>query len=1061
MWIVRLALNRPYTFIVLSLLLVLAAPLVMLRTPTDIFPTINIPVISAVWTYNGLEPQEMNDRIVSVFERSVTTTVNDVEHIESQSLNGISVTKIFFHPGANIATANAQVTAISQTQLRQLPPGITPPLILNYNASTVPILQLGLSGQGLDEQQLNDFGGNFIRTQLATVQGASIPWPYGGKARQVMVDIDSQRLIARGLSPFDVVNAISAQNVILPSGTAKIGDTEYNIVLNGSPRTVEEINDMPVKAVNGTVIYVRDVAHVRDGFAVQQNIVRQDGQRGVLLQVEKSGNASTLDIVAAVRAALPRIAASLPRELRIRPLFDQSIFVNAAIDGVIREGITAACLTALMILLFLGSWRSTLIIAISIPLSILASLTVLSLLGETINVMTLGGLALAVGILVDDATVTIENIERNLSLGKELKHAILDGAQEIAVPAFVSTLCISIVFLPMFLLQGVARYLFVPLAEAVMFAMLASYLLSRTIVPTLVFYLMRNHRHQLGDTDAKTGWAHGIHVGFVNAFDRFGEWYTGILGHCLRHRNVFLPAFLAVCLLSLSLAPFLGSNFFPDVDAGQIRLHIRTKTGMRVEDTAKTVGLVEDRIRQIIPSADLEGILDNIGLPTTGINLSYSNGGFIGSMDAEVLISLKPDHRATADYIRLLRVMLPRDFVGTGFFFQPADIVSQILNFGSSAPIDIQIVGNNLAGNAAIAGELCEKIRNVPGAVDVRVHQLFNQPRFTVAVDRTKSQLSGLTERDVANSVLVALSGSSQTTPNFWLSPKNGISYAIATQTPQSSIGSLDDLRTLTVTTAGNSHPQLLENISELKRATGPAVLSHYNIQPVVDIYANIQDRDLGGVSSDINKLIAGVRNKLPRGSMVAMRGQVATMRSSFAGLGLGVVFAIILVYLLIVINFQSWTTALIIITALPGALAGICWILFLTHTTLSVPALMGAIMSIGVATANSILMVSFANDRLAATGDGTIAAMEAGKTRLRPVIMTALAMIIGMIPMALGLGEGGEQNAPLGRAVIGGLCAATVATLFFVPTVFSLIHRKRLHPLGITDMKSAEHGND
>ncbi len=684
----------------------------------------------------------------------------------------------------------------------------------------------------------------------------------------------------------------------------------------------------------------------------------------------------------------------------------------------------------------------------------------LSALGETINVMTLGGLALAVGILVDDATVTIENIERNLALGKELHQAILDGAQEIAVPAFVSTLCISIVFLPMFLLQGVARYLFVPLAEAVMFAMLASYLLSRTLVPTLVFYLMRNHRHQLGDTDSKTGWAHGFHVGFVKMFDRFGEWYTAVLEKCLLHRKLFLPAFLGVCLLSLPLALVLGRDFFPDVDAGQIRLHVRTKTGMRLEDTAKIVGLVEDRVRQTIPAADLDGILDNIGLPISGINLSYSNGGFIGSMDAEVLISLKEGHRPTADYIRLLRARLPRDFVGTGFFFQPADIVSQILNFGASAPIDVQIVGNNLAGNATIAAELAEKIRNVPGAADVRVHQLFNQPRFSVDVDRTKSQLTGLTERDVANSVLVALSGSAQTTPNFWLSPKNGISYTIATQAPQARIDSLDALRTLPVTAAGTSQPQLLENISELKRSAGPAVMSHYNIQPVVDIYANVQDRDLGAVASGIDTLIAGVQKRLPRGSSVVMRGQVATMRSSFAGLALGVMCAVILVYLLIVINFQSWTTALIIITALPGALAGICWSLFLTHTTLSVPALMGAIMSIGVATANSILMVSFANDRLVATGDAIAATLEAGRTRLRPVIMTALAMIIGMVPMALGLGEGGEQNAPLGRAVIGGLCAATMATLFFVPVVFSFVHRKRLHPLDITATKSAEHEN-
>jgi len=1043
MWIVRLALNRPYTFIVLSLLLILATPLVLLRTPTDIFPNINIPVISVVWSYSGLAPQEMNDRIVSVFERSITTTVNDVEHIESQALNGVSVTKIFFHPSVTIATANAQVTAVAQTQLRQLPPGITPPLVLNYSASTVPILQLGLSGQGLSEQQLNDYAGNFIRTQLATVQGASIPFPFGGKTRQIMVDIDSQKLMARGLSPLDVVTAINLQNVILPSGNAKIGDTEYNIILNGSPRSVEEINDMPVKLVNGTILYVRDVAHVRDGFAVQQNIVRQDGQRGVLLPVEKTGNASTLDIVASVRAALPKIAASLPRELRIRPLFDQSIFVNASIQGVVREGITAACLTALMILLFLGSWRSTLIIAISIPLSIIASLTVLSLLGETINVMTLGGLALAVGILVDDATVTIENIERNLALGKELRQAILDGAQEIAIPAFVSTLCISIVFLPMFLLQGVARYLFVPLAEAVMFAMLASYLLSRTLVPTLVLYLLKDHEGHDAAT-GKAGWPRSIHLGFVGAFERFTLWYTGILKICLRHRKGVLPAFLGVCLLSLPLALTLGSDFFPDVDAGQIRLHVRTRTGMRIEETARIVGLVEDRLREVIPANDLEGILDNIGLPVGGINLSYSNGGFIGSMDAELLISLKPGHRPTADYVRLLRARLPRDFVGTGFFFQPADIVSQILNFGSSAPIDVQIAGSDLAANAALAAELAEKMRNVPGTADVRVHQLFNQPRFSVAVDRTKSILAGLTERDVANSVLVALSGSSQTTPNFWLNPKNGVSYGITTQMPQYQLGSLDALRTLPITAAGNPQPQLLENISLMKRSAGPAVISHYNIQPVIDIYANVQDRDLGGVASGIDKLIAGMQKKLPRGSSIVMRGQVSTMRSSFAGLGLGVVGAIVLVYLLIVINFQSWSTAFIIIAALPGALAGVCWVLFLTHTSLSVPALMGAIMSIGVATANSILMVSFANDRLAATGDALLAALEAGHTRLRPVIMTALAMVIGMVPMALGLGEGGEQNAPLGRAVIGGLCAATLATLFFVPVVFSFVHRKR-----------------
>jgi multidrug efflux pump subunit AcrB len=803
------------------------------------------------------------------------------------------------------------------------------------------------------------------------------------------------------------------------------------------------------------VIYLRDVAHVRDGFAVQQNIVRQNGQRGVLLPIEKSGNASTLDIVASVRKALPRIAATLPRELQIRALFDQSIFVKASIQAVVHEGITAACLTALMILLFLGSWRSTLIIAVSIPLSILASLTILSALGETINVMTLGGLALAVGILVDDATVEIENIERNLRLGKELRVAILDGAREIAVPAFVSTLCISIVFLPIFLLQGVARYLFVPLAEAVMFAMLASYFLSRTIVPTLVLYLMREHPSDEEATNP--GWLNGIHFGFVRAFDRFGAWYIDMLAICLRQRRRFIPAFLVFCLASLSLTLVLGSDFFPIVDAGQIRLHVRTKTGMRVEDTAKTVGLVEDRIRQIIPAADLDGILDNIGLPVSGINLSYSNGGFIGSMDAEVLISLKPEHRPTADYLRLLRTRLPRDFVGTSFFFQPADIVSQILNFGSPAPIDVQIAGNDLLHNKVIASELSEQMRSIPGAVDVRVHQLFDQPRFTIAVDRTKAQMIGLTERDVADSVLVALSGSSQTSPNFWLNPKNGISYTISTQTPQSHIGSLDMLRTLPITAPGSLAAQLLENLSEFQRSAGPAVISHYNVQPVIDIFANVQDRDLGGVANDIDRLMVPMAKKLPRGSTMVMRGQVATMRSSFLGLGLGVIGAIVLVYLLIVINFQSWSTALIIIAALPGALAGICWMLFLTHTTLSVPALTGAIMSIGVATANSILMVSFACERLAATGDPFKAAIEAGHTRLRPVAMTALAMIIGMIPMALGLGEGGEQNAPLGRAVIGGLSAATVATLFFVPAVFSFVYRKRLTPLAITRTEQTE----
>jgi CzcA family heavy metal efflux pump len=1045
MWIVRLALRRPYTFVVLALLLLILGPIVILRTPTDIFPNINIPVVSILWNYQGLNPDDMSNRIVFQTERALTTLVDDIAHIESQSLNGIAVVKVFFQPHADITKAIAQVTAISQTQLRQLPPGTTPPLVITYSASSVPIIQLALSGKSLSEQQLFDYGVNFIRTRLITVPGCAIPYPYGGKQRQVQVDLDTNALQSKGLSPLDVVNAISAQNIILPSGTSKIGAFEYAVDTNSAPRTVAELNQLPIKTVGSTTIYIRDVAYVRDGFPPQTNIVRVNGQRSVLLTVLKSGQTSTLDIIAGVKSLLPQIAAGLPPQLHINPLADQSLFVRASIDGVIKEATIAACLTGLMILIFLGNWRSTVIIAVSIPLSILTSIIVMSALGETINIMTLGGLALAVGILVDDATVEIENINRNLAQGKEVEHAILDGAQQIAVPAFVSTLAICIVFVPMFFLTGVARFLFVPLAEAVVFAMLASYLLSRTLVPTMAKYLLRGHEAESLAASQSRNPLVAMQIKFEEAFERFREGYHRLLERCLHHQRAFLLIFLGFCLVSVMLLlPWLGQDFFPAVDAGQFKLHVRARTGTRIEETARLSDLVEQSIRQQIPAKEVDSIIDTIGLPYSSINLSYSNSAPIGPADVDILVSLKKDHRPTAQYVHDLRLRLPEEFPGVTFSFLPADIVSQILNFGLPAPIDIQIVGYSVAANRAFADKLLERVKQVRGTVDMHIQQPFDQPYLHIDVDRTKAQEVGFTQRDVANNLLVSLSGSFQTTPEFWLDPKTGVSYSIATQTPQYRVDSLQDLENIPVTGPSGSRYGILANMASIRRGAGLAVVSHYDIQPLIDIYGAVQGRDLGGVARDLNKIVEASKKELPRGSQLMVRGQIQTMRSSYTGLLSGLLFSIVLVYLLIVINFQSWLDPFIIISALPAALAGIVWFLFVTRTTLSVPALTGSIMCVGVATANSILVVSFAKEQLTEGKDALAAALTAGFTRFRPVLMTALAMIIGMVPMAIGLGEGGEQNAPLGRAVIGGLLFATVATLFFVPVFFSILHGRR-----------------
>ncbi len=1047
MWIVRLALRRPYTFVVVALLLLILAPIAILRTPVDIFPNIDIPVVSIVWNYTGLDAEQMSDRIVYQTERALTTLVDNIQHIESNSLNGIAVVKVFFQPNASIDKAIAQVTAISQTQLKQLPPGTTPPLVITYSASTVPIIQLALSGQNLSEQQLFDYGTSFIRTRLITIPGCAIPWPYGGKQRQVQVDLDTNALQAKGLSPLDVVNAISLQNLILPSGTSKIGGFEYFVNTNSSPVTVPELNDLPIKTIGTNTIYIHDVANVRDGFPPQTNIVHVNGKRSVLLTVLKSGDASTLDIISGIKGLLPQIAAGLPADLKIQPLADQSLFVRASINGVIREATIAACLTGLMILIFLGNWRSTLIIATSIPLSILTSVIVLSALGQTINIMTLGGLALAVGILVDDATVEIENINRNLAMGKEVEHAILDGAQQIAVPAFVSTLAICIVFVPMFFLTGVAKYLFVPLAEAVVFAMFASYLLSRTLVPTMAKYLLRGHEEECGHGPApsKNPFVR-MQCKFEEEFERLRERYRGLLEACLHHRRIFLTVFFAGCLVSLiGLIPWLGQDFFPAVDAGQFKLHLRARAGTRIEETARLSGLVAESIRQEIPPSEILSIIDNIGLPYSGINLSYSNSAPVGTSDDDILVSLNPGHHPTEDYIHDLRLKLPQEFPGVQFSFLPADIVSQILNFGLPAPIDIQVIGFNIQGNRDFANRLLRRVSQVPGTVDLHIQQPFDLPYLNVDVDRTKAQEEGYSQRDVANNLLISLSGSFQTTPEFWLDPKTAVSYQIATQTPQYRIQSLQDLENVPVTTGGgNWKPQILASMASIRRTMGSPVVSHYDIQPLVDIYGSVQGRDLGGVAREITKIVNDAKKTAPRGTNVIIRGQIQTMRSSYVGLLSGLGFSILLVYLLIVVNFQSWLDPFIIISALPAALAGITWMLFITHTTVSVPALIGAIMCMGVATANSILVVSFANEQMAEGHDPVLSGLNSGFTRFRPVIMTALAMIIGMVPMALGLGEGGEQNAPLGRAVIGGLLFATVATLFFVPVLFSLVHGRR-----------------
>jgi multidrug efflux pump subunit AcrB len=1043
MWIVRLALRRPYTFVVASILILILGIVAVLRTPVDIFPEINIPVVSVLWTYNGLSPEEMSGRIVYQYERSLTTTVNDIEHIESQCWSGRAIVKIFFHPGADIGSAVAQVTSISGSAIRTMPPGTTPPLVLEYSASSVPILQVGLSGAGLTEQQLGDLATNFLRTSLITIPGVGIPYPYGGKQRQVEVDLNPSALQSKGLSASDVVNALGAQNLIIPAGTAKIGTIEYQVDMNGAPQKVPELNDLPVRTVGNSTIYIKDVAYVRDGYPPQTNVVRVDGQRSALMVVLKNGNVSTLEIISDLKKLLPTVLAGLPANLKTQMYSDQSIFVKASIYGVVREGVIAACLTGLMILLFLGSWRSTLIIAVSIPLSVLVSLIVLSALGETINIMTLGGLALAVGILVDDATVEIENINRNLDQGKEIIQSILDGASQIAVPALVSTLSICIVFVPMFFLSGVARYLFVPLGEAVVFAMLASYLLSRTLVPTMARYLLieRTEEERVAQTERSTNPLVKMQARFETAFDHLRGRYHGLLERFMRHSKFFVVCFLGFCLLSFVLLPFVGQDFFPAVDSGEFKLHFRAPTGTRIEDTAALADRIEADIRSQIPQAELTSIIDNLGLPYSSINLSYTTSAPVGTADGDIDVELSKDHHPTAAYVQALRSKLGHDFPGVTFYALPTDIVSQILNFGLPAPIDVQIVGRDLYGDRAFADNLLEQLKNVTGTVDMRVQQVFDQPKLHIDVDRTKANQIGFTQQDVAQNLLISLTGSFQTQPTFWLDPTTGVSYNIDTQTPQYRNDSLQDLQNTPITGRGSNQSEILASLAAFSRSSEMGIVSHYNVQPVIDIYGSVQGRDLGSVARDMQPILDRSKASLPRGSQLIVRGQIQTMNASFVGLLAGLAFSIGLVYLLIVINFQSWLDPFIILMALPAALAGIVWLLFVTQTTVSVPALTGAIMCMGVATANSILVISFSKEKLEAGKTAIDAALEAGFTRFRPVIMTALAMIIGMLPMSLGLGEGGEQNAPLGRAVIGGLLFATVATLFFVPVVFSIVH--------------------
>ena len=1049
MWVVQIALRRPYTFIVFALLIAIFGALAALRTPTDIFPNINIPVVSVVWTYNGLPPNDMSSRVIYYYERTLTSQVADIEHLESQSLSGYGVVKVFFQKGVNIATAVAQVTAASQTVLKLLPPGITPPYVLSYNASSVPILQLALSSKKLPQMQLFDLGQNFIRPQLATVAGAAVPSPYGGKVLQVQVDLDQGAMQAHSVSADDLVNAISVQNLILPAGDQKLGKFDWNVALNASPILLEKINDLPVKKVNGTIIYMHDVAYVHAGSPPQTNLVRVNGSRAVLMTILKAGSASTLSVIDGIKSLLPRVEESLPSSLNLHAVGDQSVFVKAAVFGVIREAALAAALVGLMILVFLGSWRSTVIILIEIPLAILFSLTLLSWLGETVNVMTLGGLALAVGILVDDGTVTIENINYHLEQGKEIEPAILDGAQQIVIPAFVTLLCLCIVFVPMFQLGGVAGYLFRPLAEAVVFALVGSFLLSRTLVPTMAHYLMQGH-HGGGQEALPAPQRRSrnplqrLQQAFDDRFARVRARYRSLLLLALGSPKLFIAGFLACIVLSFGLWPFLGQNFFPTVNSGQILMHVRAQPGTRIEETARLFDLIEQTVRRTIPPDQLENIVDNIGLPFSGINMAYQNSGTIGPGDGDALISLKEDHAPTETFVKQLRTILPRKFPGATFSFLPADIVSQILNFGLPAPIDVQVIGNSQSANYAYATALLKRIRMVPGIADLRIQQVFNYPQINVNVDRTLAEEVGLTQRDIANSLLVTLSGSAQVHPNFWLNTENGVSYPIVAQMPQYRIDTMSDLVNVPITSADMQTPQYLGGLAQITPGPSPGVVSHYNVQPVIDIYGAVQGRDLGAISGDIDRILTETRKDVPRGSYVVLRGQVHTMTGAYSQLYFGLAGAIVLIYLVIVVNFQSWLDPFIIITALPGALAGIVWMLFVTGTTLSVPALTGAIMCMGIATANSILLVSFAREGLAQGLDAAAAAVEAGFTRFRPVLMTALAMIIGMVPMAFALGEGGEQNAPLGRAVIGGLLVATVATLFFVPTVFSILHGRR-----------------
>ncbi len=1039
MWIVQLALRRPYTFVIMALLIVILGVLAVYRMPTDIFPEINIPVVSAIWTYSGVSPEEMAEVITVRCERAFTVMVNDIDRIESQSLPGLAVIRVYFHPNARIDAAVAQMAAASQSVLKALPVGITPPNIIQYNASSVPILQLGISSDVLPEQQLYDLGYNFIRTQMANVQGASFPLPYGGKPRQVSVDLDPQALYAQGLSANDVVDAINAQSVILPSGTVKIGSGEYTVQLNGEPDLATAFNRLPIRQTNGTTVFVGDVAHVRDGYAVQTNIVRHNGSRAALLTALKNGGASTLDIVEKLKAMLPRIRSTLPPSLHLKLMFDQSVFVRAAIQGVIREATIAAGLTGLMILLFLGSWRSTLIVCVSIPLSILTSLAVLNLMGETINVMTLGGLALAVGILVDDATVTIENIHRNFGLGKPIVRAILDGAMQIATPAFVSTLCICIVFVPVIFLTGTAQYLFTPLALAVVLAIAASYVLSRTLVPTMVRYLLEGEAEQHNGEDGAP------RNPFQRQFERMRDGYRGLLASALAHRGFVAAAFVLISGACLALTPFLGQDFFPQVDSGQIRLHVRAPGNTRIEETERYFAGVEKSIRQVIPADELTDMVDDIGLPYSGVNLAMSDSATIGPFDGEILVSLRAgEHGSTREYVRRLRTLLNHDYPELTFFFQPADMVGQILNFGLPAPIDVQVVGPlaNGPANYALAHEIERRMARIPGAVDVHTHQVADVPELRFEVDRTRARLLGLSQKDVANSLLIALASSAQVSPNYWINPRNSVDYPISVMVPQYRVDSTAALLRTPIHATGKPAPQMLSNVGRLERGTMPSVVNHYNVQPVYDVFANVEDRDLGSVAADTDRVLHDLTSRLPKGSFFETRGQVSTMRSSFQGLEIGLVFAIMLVYFVMVVNFQSWLDPFIILMALPGALSGIVLMLFVTGTTLSVPSLMGSIMSIGVATANSILLVNFANDLRETGSDALSAALEAGFTRLRPVLMTALAMIVGMLPMALGFGEGGEQNAPLGRAVIGGLIMATLATLFLVPVVYSVLRR-------------------